>query len=104
MIRDILTLALLVFSIALGIATVPAKAAGLRCAPRDVAVQHLTTTYDERRRSVGLAANGTLVETYASDGGSWTILTTRPDGISCMIASGRWFEAVADDAPTGDPA
>ena len=104
MIRDMLTLALLVFSIALGLATVPAKAAGTRCAPRDVALTHLTTKYEEARRSIGLAANGVVVETWASDSGSWTILVTRPDGISCMVASGQNFEAVAEDIPAGDPA
>ena len=104
MTRNALTLALLVFSIALSLSTVVAKAAGLRCAMRDVVLANLSGKLSETRRSVGLAGNGILVETFAAKSGSWTIVSTRPDGVSCIVASGRHFETIAADARTGDPA
>ncbi|QFU07853.1 hypothetical protein PARPLA_02141 [Rhodobacteraceae bacterium THAF1] len=104
MIRNMVTLALLVFSIALALATLPVKAEGARCAPRDVVLAHLAKKYGESRRSIGLAGNGFVVETFASEGGSWTVVMTRPDGISCLVASGEHFETVDEPALTGDPA
>jgi hypothetical protein len=38
-------------------------------------------------------ANGHLVEVFASnDGTSWTIVVTRPDGWSCIVAVGEDWE------------
>ena len=41
----------------------------------------------------GLApTTGTMVEVLTSDKGSWTILTTLPNGLSCMVAAGKYWE------------
>ena len=104
MTRNVMTLALLVFSIALGLAALPAKAAGVRCAPRDIVLANLATNFSESRVSIGLAGNGFVIETFAAKTGSWTIVTARPNGVSCIVASGHHFEMVQEKAQVGDPA
>ncbi|MCR9149855.1 MAG: hypothetical protein NXH83_06750 [Rhodobacteraceae bacterium] len=79
-----------------------AAAANIQCGAREQVVDRLASTYGESRRGFGLAGNQTLMEVFASDEtGSWTIIVTRPDGTTCMIASGQNFEAVRDDLPAG---
>ena len=84
----------------LGLAA-PAIALDTRnCAPRDTVVDRLANTYGETRRSMGLGANNAVVEVFASnDSGSWTITVTLPNGITCLVASGQAFEALADAPP-----
>ncbi|WP_147127022.1 hypothetical protein [Shimia ponticola] len=71
------------------------------CADRAMVVERLGTKYGETRQSVGVAANNSVVETYANDGtGSWSIVVTMPNGQSCLVASGMSYEALANAAPT----
>lgn len=76
------------------------------CGPRDAVVAQLAAKYGESRRSVGLAANNTVVEVYASvQTGSWTITVTTAQGMTCLVASGQHFQPVEDDLPPqGSPA
>ena len=70
------------------------------CAPRDAVVNRLVTSYGETRRSMGLGSNNAVVEVFASDdSGSWTITVTLPNGMTCLVASGQAFEALADTPP-----
>lgn len=70
------------------------------CAPREAVVTSLQNNYGETRRSVSLTANGMVVETWASaDTETWTFTYTRPDGLTCMLASGVGYEAVVEDLP-----
>lgn len=70
------------------------------CALRIAVVERLTETYGETRQSIGLATNNTVVEVFASDeSGSWTITVTNPQGVTCLVAAGRSFEAL-DEEPT----
>ena len=66
------------------------------CGQRDIIVEQLETRHGEFRRSVGLQDNMIVVEVFASDVGSWTILFTKPTGISCFVAVGKSWE---DDLP-----
>lgn len=76
------------------------------CAQRSQVVERLETKYGESRRSVGLAANSGVVETFASDeSGTWTIVITLPNGMTCLVAAGNAFEPVEDAAlKNGDKA
>lgn len=70
------------------------------CAPRDVVLTRLAEGYGETRQSVGLGANNAVIEVFASDNtGSWTITVTTPNGLTCLVASGQAFEAVAEALP-----
>lgn len=99
------------FALSLGFAglilwTDAASAQNPQCAPRADVVAHLGQKYSETRRSMGLAANSTVMEVYASEEtGTWTITVTTPQGITCLIASGQSFEPVVEQQPAkGSPA
>jgi hypothetical protein len=67
------------------------------CAQRSQVVERLQTKYGESRKSVGLAAKNGVVETYASDeSGTWTIVITLPNGMTCLVAAGNSFEPVEE--------
>ncbi|MFB9148666.1 hypothetical protein [Roseovarius ramblicola] len=78
----------------------PAAAQSGRCAPRETVVQRLAEAYGETRQSMGLGANNAVVEVFASAAsGSWTITVTGTNGITCLVAAGQGYEAVADSLP-----
>lgn len=71
----------------------PANARQQACAERDKVLRKLESAFGETRQSIGLGANNDVVEVFASaETGSWTITVTRPDGTTCLIASGQAFE------------
>ena len=89
------------------LSSVPASAQGQpQCGPRAAVVAQLAQKYAETRRSIGIAANNTVMEVYASDeSATWTITVTTPQGLTCLVASGQGFEAVVEELPAkGDPA
>jgi len=59
-------------------------------------VAALIDDYGEARRGAGLAGPRVIYEIWASDAtGTWTIMAVRPDGLACLIATGRhWFAAI----------
>ncbi len=68
---------------------------GENCAAYEIVIAQLADKYGERRQSIGLSGSGQVVEMFASpETGSWTIIVTRPSGISCLIAAGQNFERV----------
>lgn len=70
------------------------------CAPRDQVLERLATGYGETRQSIGLAANNSVLEMFAStETGSWTITVTLPNGLTCLVASGIAYEALAETLP-----
>lgn len=83
------------------------SAEGVRnCAPREVVLERLTSKYGESLRVIAMGSNGAVVEALASGGGeTWTILVTRPGGLTCLVASGTNFEVVdSPSPPKGDDA
>ena len=80
--------------------TDPAPAQPVNCAPRDAVVERLARSYGETRQAMGLGANNAVIEVFASDkSGSWTITMTGTNGITCLVASGQAFEAMAESLP-----
>ncbi|WP_343080921.1 hypothetical protein [Ostreiculturibacter nitratireducens] len=77
-----------------------------RCSDHASVVGHLAGTYGETRRGIGLSADNTVVEVFAStETGTWTITFTTATGHTCLMASGEGFEPVAEEPPAiGDPA
>lgn len=54
-----------------------------------------------------MASNGGVVEVLAAseDAGTWTIIVTMPNGVSCLLASGQHFEMLQRATKVkGDPA
>lgn len=82
----------------LAVSAGPADAQQMRCGKRDKVVGHLASKYGETRHSIGLQQGRGVVELFANaESGSWTILLTTPQGVSCLIASGDAYQALQDE-------
>lgn len=70
-----------------------------QCATRDHVVQRLATGYGESFQGGGLQSATKVFEVWFSEEkGTWTILMTRSDGTSCVMASGTdWRGALPSD-------
>lgn len=91
------------------IATAPIAVANAQgpCQDRRAVLDKLAKDFDEAPVAIGMAANGGVLEVLAAsaDKNSFTIIVTMPNGMACMLASGKHFEML--DAVTtvkGDPA
>ena len=67
----------------------------MACAERGEIVRALRETYGEKPVAHGLADSGVLAEIFSSPQGAWTIVATTPNGVSCLIGSGRSFQTTA---------
>lgn len=82
----------------------PAAAQQPACTARTDVISHLGKKYKENPAAIGLANNGGVIEVLSSKkGGTWTIIITMPNGMSCMIAAGENWQAVPKVAQI-DPA
>lgn len=63
------------------------------CAQREKVVARLAERFGETLQSIGLQSAEGMVEVYASEAtGTWTILLSRPDGATCLLAAGEAWE------------
>ncbi|WP_136623605.1 hypothetical protein [Bradyrhizobium centrolobii] len=67
--------------------TTPAGAVEL-CASRPDFVALLKDNFGEVVMAQGLSSSGHLVEVFVSPAGTWTILLSRADGLSCIVDAG----------------
>lgn len=75
------------------------------CAPHDKMAEALAAQYGEAPHAIGLAQDDTVMELYAAPGtGTWTLAVTLPTGLTCLVASGRNFEAIQPTQVKGAPA
>jgi hypothetical protein len=73
-----------------------------RCLPTEQGYSLLTEQYKEQRLFIGNTGTA-LIEVWVNpETETWSLVETRPDGISCLAASGTGFEAIP--IVTGDPA
>lgn len=72
------------------------------CVPHDVAVEQLSSVFNEKMVGIGLGKNQqSVVELYVGGSGSWTILVTLTNGMSCIAASGQnWSGEFAEGPKT----
>ena len=54
----------------------------------------LAKKYSEKRKAIGLVSNTGMMEVYVSEKGTWSILMTATNGITCLIAVGDHWEDV----------
>jgi len=89
---------------ALGVAMIPlAVAAQEVCATRDALLDALAEDYQETPAAVGMSNSGGVMEVFtARDGRTWTILLTRPDGNSCILATGELWTPVPQPVASAD--
>ncbi len=66
------------------------------CGKRSDIVARLEFGYEEFQSSAGIAANGNLVEVFASKKGNWTIIFTKPGGVTCLMAVGEHWQVIKE--------
>ncbi len=62
--------------------------------PKPVAIRIFAVVTLEAPVAIAIANNGALIELYAKrDKSSWTLVMTRPGGLSCVLVAGEeWNE------------
>lgn len=86
--------------LAAGTAPQPVAAQSGVCAERAKIIDRLESKYGESRQGLGVAQGRGVIEVWASEAsGSWTIVVTRPDGSSCLLAAGEDWEPLEEPAP-----
>lgn len=76
-------------------------AVAMRCAQRSDLVAWLSDGYEERSLGEGLTRQGVIMEVFVSESGrTWTLLYTRPDGISCLVSTGSAWEGELPSNPS----
>jgi hypothetical protein len=83
---------MLVAAAAVAAATAPTGAAPMPCAERADIVQKLDDAYSEKRQASALTSTGSVLEVYVSMSGTWSMLVSKPDGTSCVVAVGEAWE------------
>lgn len=63
------------------------------CGVRADIVGKLSKDFRETPMAVGMVNQSAVMEIFVSDTGTWTILATRPDGISCLVSAGEGWDS-----------
>jgi len=84
--------------------TPQAQSAPAQCAKHSVIIQQLQARYGETRQAIGLSGPRRIMEMFSSlSTGTWTIVVTRTNGISCLLATGKnWERVIEKPLPIGD--
>lgn len=72
------------------------------CMAREDLVRSLSEHYGEVVTMQGMVTGGPLLELFIAPSGTWTIVLTRPEGVSCPVMAGEGVEILTPRA--GDPA
>lgn len=84
----------------LGVDVALSAAEGRPCGDRDYVVSQLYKEADETLVAQGLRSMGFLVEVFVAPDGTWTLLETMPNGVTCIIAAGVSWHTVSKPTPT----
>ena len=75
-----------------------------QCDQRARVIGHLAKKYKEAPVAIGVTTSGGMVEVLTTaDGGTWTIILSNPNGISCLVAAGEGWRALPFDRAAYDP-
>ncbi len=73
---------------------VPPTAVRMPCHNATEIAKQLSSKYDEAPVAFGLQSNGNLLQVYASEEkNTWTVVSTTPNGLSCIVAAGKSWES-----------
>lgn len=75
-------------AVLLACATLPASAETVSCMTRDQITDNLVNRHGESRQAWKLDGSGLVLEFWAAPGGTWTLITTSPLGVSCVLKVG----------------
>jgi hypothetical protein len=94
------SVALLIGAAAIGSPAL-ADQAPTACGPHTEVIKALGDKFHETQAATALTSAGTLLEVLtARDGSTWTIIVSRPDGLSCIVAAGQNWQDKANQAAT----
>ena len=93
--RRLMTLAVGLCSAAL---TGGSATAQMACSDHATATGSLTQQYQETKKGMGLTPSGHLIEVFAGEAGTWTILLVTPEGVACNLTSGKDWEWTDEEA------
>lgn len=80
-----------------------AAAQSRNCGTHAQVVERLASGYGETRQSIGMSADNSVIEVFASlETGTWTITVTQAGGPTCLVASGEAFQVLAEGLPNTD--
>lgn len=71
----------------------------VNCAERAQVIDFLARQYAEKQTAVGLINQQAIMELYAADSGSWTLIITDVSGRSCVILAGKSWEIMIPVGP-----
>lgn len=91
-----LTGVVLATAVAFGVTASPAQAQA--CSKHEDVVEKLKGKFQEKQLGYGLIGDRAIMEIYASEKGSWTIIVTRSNGIACVVAAGSDWEPTVEVA------
>ena len=77
--------------------SIPAGAQSI-CGERVKVLSALSDRFEELPSAFGLVGEQTLVELLVSKSGSWTMVMTKPSGMTCVLASGQSWEKYPEKA------
>lgn len=73
----------------------PPSGTRMPCHDAHEIAKQLGSKYDEAPVAMGLQSNGNLLQVYASqEKRTWTVVSTTPAGVSCIVAAGKAWERV----------
>lgn len=81
-----------------------AQAQSRACAPRAEVVKSLDGMFNEVPAARAIVADGTLMEVFVSEEGTWTMLLTSPQQVSCLVGSGDNWEDLPRSRSVGHSA
>jgi hypothetical protein len=75
-------------------AATPVNAQSLPCGNRADFIRTLADKHSETSKAMGIANRTNLIEIFTSAKGTWTIMVTQPNGLTCIIATGADWQDV----------
>ncbi len=74
--------------------SVTAANAQVICGERAKFLENLSKNHQEAPTSIGMTSTGQILEVLTSAKGSWSIILTKPDGVTCLVATGEAWEPI----------
>ena len=71
----------------------------MKCGPHDTVLDRLQKTYGELPVGIGVTQQGDLLEIVAAAGGSWSVIISKPNGITCLVAAGEGWRSLDGKLP-----
>ena len=72
------------------------------CGDRSDVTKKLERKFGELQRGTGVVSSNQILELWQSNNGTWTILMTRPDGVTCIMAAGDFWRKTPEGT-SGEP-